>query len=289
MLTCAGAVLAVFAAAPIVYAETTVNSGTTITRDSNTVEVNSKNTVTFQPANGQVGGAGSEGGMEMKGEIMISDTLTEDEMRRAIPMEKNIDADDKVIVLETESEVDLFDDELEISIEALVEGEDSESHQNDAGVVVDSATKVKSSADFEQYVAFKAKSDERIKKVEIKDGKVEVTYALPVKFFGFWKTSLETTAKVDSTGTVEVRYPWYAIFMRKEFSKKTLEPAFRASLEAHQHANANSAVQATTTATVSAKAYVVPHVFDTVVITFAEVSSSELSYTAKAGKTGKTK
>ncbi len=193
------------------------------------------------------------------------------------------------MMVDVENSGSLFDNEIDLNVEALMEGEDGEGHHAAGTAEVDSATKVKSATDFEHYVAFKATEDARLEAVRIKKGKLMVTYAMPVKFFGIWRTSMNTTAEVNSTGAVEVKYPWYSVFMGKEFSKNTLEAAFSASLEAHQHANANSAVQATTTETVSAKSYVVPHVFDTVVKTFSEASSAELSYTAKAGKTGKTK
>lgn len=248
-------------------------------------------------ASGAVTATGSKSGVvtgTVSGETKLRIQAVEDGTNDGSPEvtgEKN-NVDDKDVVeikKDDDADGDLFNIELDIDVEGLMEDEDGDGHHAEGSVEIDDADEVNSSADFEHYVAFKAKSDERIKDVELKDGKVLVTYAMPVKFFGIWRTSMNTTAEVNSTGAVEVRYPWYSVFMRKEFSKNTLEPAFRASLEAHQHANANSAVQATTTETVSAKSYVVPHVFDTVVKTFSEASSAELSYTAKAGKTGKTK
>ncbi len=222
------------------------------------------------------GEAGGEGGIIMEDRVkMEGTTMTKEEMENARPMEKNIDAIKNEIDTDDDTDEDLFDIEIDIDVDALMNDKNESSHTHEGKSDIDEADDVDSAADFEHFVSFKVKADDRIKDVDIKDGNLVVTYALPVKFFGFWKTSLNTTAEVDSAGTVEVRYPWYAIFMRKEFSKKTLEPIFTASLEAEQGG--------------SAKAYVVPHVFDTVVKTFSEVSSSELSYSAKTGKTGKTK
>jgi hypothetical protein len=88
---------------------------------------------------------------------------------------------------------------------------------------VDTAAKVKSEHDLEDFMHHKAKADMHLKGVEVKDGKVEVKYAQPAKFFGFMKTTINARASVDAKDTVEVKYPWYHIFMKKHVSQASMQ------------------------------------------------------------------
>ncbi len=291
----AGVVVCSFALVPFVFAETTGDrmEGTVESQlEIKNVMVPLPTSVSAEGSNRAEGGvSGSGSSVKSEIEVKISGGSKAPEVDEDETSEKDDNEDKDVDEMDDDADDDLFDNEIDIDVDDLMDDEEKAGHTHEGENDVDEADDVDSASDFEHFVSFKAKADNRIKEVEIKDGYLVITYALPVKFFGFWKTSLNTTAEVDSAGTVEVSYPWYSVFMSKDFSKKTLEPAFKASLLAHQHANANSAVQATTTASLNAnvKTYAVPHVFDTVVKTFSQVTSSEISYAAKAGKTGKTK
>lgn len=101
---------------------------------------------------------------------------------------------------------------------------------------MDDADKVRSEHDFEDFVHHKAQSDEHLKEVEVKDGKVKVKYAEPAKLFGFMKTTINARASVDAKDNVEVEYPWYHIFMKKHVSKASLQSNIARAIAAERKA-----------------------------------------------------
>ena len=165
--------------------------------------------------------------------------------------------------------------DLDIDLDDAEEAEDSHAKGE---VKIDEADEVESSADFEHFVEFKAKSDKHIKHVKIKDNKLIVVYAMPVKFFGFWDTTLDTTTEVNAEGEAEVSFPWYSIFMKKDFSKKTLEPMFGAAIKSHMMVMSGTAMSATTSATASAtRSYSVPHMLEAIVVTYGKVNVNDIN------------
>lgn len=122
---------------------------------------------------------------------------------------------------DTDSEEESADvlGDIELSIDLDVEGD-----KHAVGTAeVDTAAKVKSKHDFEDFVHHKSKGDAHLKGVEVEDGKVEVAYVLPAKFFGFMKTTLTTHVSVDANDTVEVKYAWYHIFMKKHVTRASMQ------------------------------------------------------------------
>jgi hypothetical protein len=184
------------------------------------------------------------------------------------PMEDAHGLDNAMMHADEHAEAGLLNAELHIDVHALMESEAKEDHGME--VEIEHADEVHTSADFEHFVAHKAKSDEHLTQVGLKGATVEMTYAMPVKFFGFWSTTLDTTARADAGGSVEVDYPWYSIFMSKDFSKKTLAPMMKAEIEAQK--SATVAVEAT--GTTSARTFAAPHVFDAMVTVMAKVKAS---------------
>lgn len=207
-----------------------------------------------------------------KGNVMMKpmeDGVETDEMEMphdGKPMEMNVDANGRMEMrvrgdrpeggdLEEE---EYKDADLDVDVESLMKAEAKEDHTHD--VEITEATEVHSKDDFEHLVAHKAKTDEHIKQVEVKGGKVEVTYELPVKFLGFWGTTLDTTMSADAEGNVAFDYPWYAVFMKKEFSKNTVEPVLKEELT---EAKAGTTATAGATSTPSVKrTFAAPHVFE---------------------------
>lgn len=117
-----------------------------------------------------------------------------------------------------------------IDLDDAEDGDEEEA----ATVAVDSVTKVHSSHDFEHFVAHKAKDDKHLKKVEVANGTMQVTYAEPAKLFGFMKTTINARASVDAKDNVEVEYPWYHIFMKKHVSKASLQSSIARAVAAER-------------------------------------------------------
>lgn len=162
----------------------------------------------------------------------------------------------------------------------LDDAEEGGAHHASGEAEIDDANDVDTSADLEHFIEFKTKSDKHIEEIKIKDGKLIVVYAMPVKFFGFWGTTLDTTTEINAEGEAEVSYPWYSIFMKKDFSKKTLEPMFKTAIKSHTMVTSDTTVGATTTAEVSGKkTFSVPHVLEAVITIYGKVSMSDISYT----------
>lgn len=166
----------------------------------------------------------------------------------------------------------LLNAELHVDVHTLMESEAKEDHSGE--VEIESADEVHSTADFEHFIAHKAKDDERIKEVALKGGKVEMTYAMPVEFLGFWDTTLDTTMSADASGDVEFDYPWYAVFMKKNFSKKTVEPILKAEVEAKKKGDVSVEVKGTTTASTKVRTFAAPHILEAMVSAAAKVKAS---------------
>lgn len=166
------------------------------------------------------------------------------------------------------AEEGLLNAEMHVDVKSLLEKKSQEGAAG--GVEIDAATDVHSSGDFEQFIADKSKSDESIRGVDVKDGKVTVTYAMPVKFLGFWGATLDTTASADVSGNVSFEYPWYSVFMKKDFSKMTVEPVIKAEIEAQQGAVTSASLGGTTTPIV-ARTFAAPHVFEAMIKAMGKV------------------
>jgi hypothetical protein len=136
---------------------------------------------------------------------------------------------------------------------------------------MDMAVKVRTEHDFEDFVHHKAKSDEHLKGVEVKDGKIEVKYAEPAKLFGFMKTTLNVRASVDAKDNVEVEYPWYHIFMKKQVSKASLQSNIARAVAAER----KGVMEGMATTTIEAKIEAsmgIPNLFEIIANTLKEAS-----------------
>ena len=142
------------------------------------------------------------------------------------------------------------------------------SAKEEGSATIDAPEKVHTSAELKSFVENKGKADANLKSVDVAEGKVTVTYAMPVKFFGFWHTTMNTTASTDVSGNVTIDYPWYHIFMEKSFSAKAMEPAFTAAVSSTNNMTGETGESAS--ASVAANTTVaIPEVVDKVVTAFA--------------------
>lgn len=139
---------------------------------------------------------------------------------------------------------------------------------------VDTADKVYSWADFNQFVARKVKADAHIKGVELNNGKVGVTYEEPAKLFGFIGTTILAHTSVDKKGNVEVTYPWYHIFMKKPVSQASLRSAITGALAAAERGRQAGVASTTIQATI-ATSLNVPNIFELIVNTLKTNSAPE--------------
>ncbi|MDO8520993.1 MAG: hypothetical protein Q7S52_02660 [bacterium] len=242
----------IFSVAPLAYAAINVGdtAGVEVKTTVVTTQVNTKTTVgvtaTTTPMMMNV-----EGGMEMDGKMMEDGEEHERAMERAEMM-----ADDEAAFgLETAK--------MHINVSALMKEENEPGH-GVGDAEVDTAAKVHSSADFEHFVAHKAKSDSDIKEVDIKDGKVKVHYRMPAKFLGFIKGSVNARAEADATGKIEVDYPWYHMFMKKHVSSASLQSEIARAIAAKRMALKAGIPVATIEAQVEA-AFDAPNLFEMIV------------------------
>lgn len=136
---------------------------------------------------------------------------------------------------------------------------------------MDMAAKVRTAHDFEDFVHHKAKSDEHLKNVEIKDGKIKVEYEEDAKIFGFIGTKINARATVDNKDNVEVSYPWYHIFMKKHVSKASLQSNIARAIAAERKA----VKEGMSTTTIEAKIEAslgIPNLFEIIANTLKEAS-----------------
>ncbi|OGZ12038.1 MAG: hypothetical protein A3C93_04535 [Candidatus Lloydbacteria bacterium RIFCSPHIGHO2_02_FULL_54_17] len=149
---------------------------------------------------------------------------------------------------------------MHVDVDELLE-EESEPGHGGGEAEVDHPSMVHSQADFEHFVAHKAKNDEDIKEVEVKDGKIKVSYRMPAKFLGFMGTSMNVRARADGEGNVDVSYPWYHIFMKKNVSSASLQADIARALAAQRKGVKEGVATTTIEAEVEA-AFDAPNLFE---------------------------
>ncbi len=142
-----------------------------------------------------------------------------------------------------EHALDMLELHLDMSDDSVVE---------DVSLETPSFDEVRTEADLRGFIRQTSKEDARLKSVDIKEGKVEVEYDQDAKLFGFIKTTLRTHTSVDTSENVEVSYPWYHIFMKKEQSKATLQSEIARALAAERKMTAEGTSTTSAEATISA-------------------------------------
>lgn len=136
---------------------------------------------------------------------------------------------------------------------------------------VSDANEVHTSQDFSHFVALKAKHDANIKSVDVTDDKVEVEYKEPAKLFGFINSSVTAHATADIKGNVEVSYPWYHIFMKKQSSSAALQSKIALAIAAEQKGERSGSAS---TSMESQTSLALPHLFDVVARALKSASAS---------------
>lgn len=200
----------------------------------------------------------------MEGEMMEDGMMDDDEDGDAKGMER------AEMMADEHAAFGLETAKMHIDVHALMK-EESEPGHGSGEEEIDMPGKVRSSADFEHFVAHKAKEDARIKDVEIKDGKVHVRYEESAKLFGFIGTTINARASADAEGNVNVAYPWYHIFMKKHVSQASLQSAMARAMAGAGKAEKEGIASTTAQATI-ATALGIPNIFELIADTFKEVS-----------------
>lgn len=136
---------------------------------------------------------------------------------------------------------------------------------------VNDANEVHTSQDFSHFVALKAKHDANLKSVDVSDDKVEVEYKEPAKLFGFINSSVTAHATADIKGNVEVSYPWYHIFMKKQTSSAALQSKIALAIAAEQKGERSGSAS---TSMESQTSLALPHLFDIVATALKSASAS---------------
>jgi hypothetical protein len=138
------------------------------------------------------------------------------------------------------------------------------------GASIDMHEKVHSANEFELFVHHKAKTDEHLKSVDVKDGKVDIEYEAPAKLFGFMNTALNTRVSADTSGNVTVTYPWYHIFMKKTHSKASLQSEIARAIAAERKGE-KEGIASTTMQAMITTAMGIPNLFDIIADTLKDV------------------
>lgn len=238
-------------------------------------------------------------------DIMMETGMMKTDTRAGTGVKMEADADGEMHMMEDREE--MMDDDMMEDGEEMMEGEErgmdraqmmADEHALDmlggielrldlrkggedhaAGTAeIDTAAKVMSEHDLEDFMHHKAKADEHLKGVEVKDGKLEVKYAQPAKFLGFMNTTMNARVSVDAEDNIVVKYPWYHIFMKKHVSKASMQSniarAVAAERKAVKEGMATTTIQAEITAAMG-----IPNLFE---IIADELQSARVKAEAEA-------
>lgn len=227
-------VLASLAASPLAYAEsrvglggemkvnTTVSGGTGVAATNHIIA-----TTTLMPTKGvrSEGGVNTAVGIKMEDgsdiEIEANEEMHASSSRERDDEKRDMHSDEHAIIALGKVELHLSDEDTD----------------DNSTTSIESATEVHSDVDLKHFVSGKAKKDERIKNVDVKDGTVEVDYDVPAKLFGFINFSVSTHASADAKGNVHVAYPWYMFLMSTTESSTEIETGVKADVSANANAN----------------------------------------------------
>lgn len=133
-----------------------------------------------------------------------------------------------------------------------------------SGTPVRVRSEVRTQADLEEFIRGKARADANLRGVEVVEGRVEVEYAQPAKFLGLFRTDVPARVRVASDDTVEVTYPWYHIFMKKEVNKESLRANIARAIAAERKALSEGMSTTTAQATIAA-GLGIPDIFDIII------------------------
>lgn len=149
----------------------------------------------------------------------------------------------------------------------------SDEMKDDGKADIDEAADVHSESDFKHFVAHKAKADAHIKSVDVMDGTVDVEYEESGKWFGILSGKVEAHASADVKGNVEVKYPWYHIFMNGTHSSASLQSEIARAIAAEKK-GVKEGMSSTTMRTEISAAFGVPNLFEIIANTLKKSSAS---------------
>lgn len=262
----AAATVLLFALAPLAHAAIELKGAVNVDMDS-TMEAGVKMNSGASATTGAKMEAGAEGEMHIMrgGENMMGEEggMMEGEERGV----------ERAQMMADEHALDVLAD-VELRLDLRKGGDEHAAGEAE----IDTAAKVRTEHDLEDFMHHKAKADMHLKAVEVKDGKVEVEYAEPAKLFGFMKTTINARASVDGEDNVKVEYPWYHIFMKKHVTKASLQSNIARAIAAERKA----VKEGMSTTTIEAKiqtAMGIPNLFE---IIANELQSARVKAEAEA-------
>lgn len=157
---------------------------------------------------------GSEGKASI--EIEVKDNDEDDD--------KNEDEDTDEDDLLDEVTLDMDEDDFEVESGA------GSTIDSEAMLEMQDADDVHSEADLKLFIRAQANEDKNIKEVQVASGTVKIVYDEPVEFFGVINMTVPTEVSVDAQGNITVEYPWYHIFMKKHFTRSSIQADIASSI-----------------------------------------------------------
>ena len=155
---------------------------------------------------------------------------------------------------------------------------DDEDMRDEGKGDINEAADVHSEIDFKHFVAHKAKADAHIKSVDVSKGEVEVEYEESGKWFGFLSGDINAHATADVKGNVEVKYPWYHIFMNGIHSSASLQSEIARAIAAEKKGE-KEGISSTILRTDISAAFRVPNLFEIIANTLKKTSASATATT----------
>lgn len=89
---------------------------------------------------------------------------------------------------------------------------------------------VKSQQDLDNFARGILLSDSNASSIEADEEKAKISYKMPARFLGVFKTSIKTEAKVENDREVKVKLPWYSFLYQKLVAAGKIESDIEANL-----------------------------------------------------------
>ncbi len=257
----AAIIVALFAFAPIAHAAVISGGATTVvSNDGVVVHTDTKlsTSASATPITGVhiVGGVNTAGGAKMEDG---SDTKENESMEQKDGHSGEVRGENE--------------DELDGVNKGEIYFDFNDSDFNDGKGDIEASSDVHSEIDLKYFIAHKAKADAHIKAVEVSGGKVEVEYEESGKWFGVLTGKVNAHASADVKGNVEVKYPWYHIFMNGTHSSASLQSQIARAIAAEKKAD-KAGVSSTTLRADASATFGVPDLFEIIANTLKKTSAS---------------
>lgn len=142
---------------------------------------------------------------------------------------QNTESEEKGIVQYNESDLEMAR-QNSVAVEAREIRGWSDTEKNDFIKTVKAHAEVKSGQDLENFAKGVLLKDENAESIEANEESVKISYKMPARFLGVFRTSITAHVEVLRNGEVNVFLPWYAFLFKKLVSTGDVESEARASL-----------------------------------------------------------